>query len=223
MGVRVKICGITSVEDALAAGDAGADFIGVIVEIEGSPRAISSAAARNIIEESRVPVVVLLEKSPSDIEKLADSLRPYAIQLIGEAAPGMVEKLTSRISVRIWKTVQVPQRGAGDALLAGLRAVIAQYHSAGIDAVVLDTLVKLPDKQYKGGTGQVCDWDTAQQLVAQSPLPLFLAGGINPSNAREAITAVHPYGIDVSSGVEAAPGRKDLHKIVALMRIVRSA
>lgn len=223
MSVRVKICGITSVEDALAAGDAGADFIGVIVEIEGSPRAVSSEAARRIIEESSVPVVVLLEKSPSDIERIADSLQPYAIQLIGEASPGMVEKLVSRISTRIWKTVQVPQRCEGCAQLAGLQAVLEQYHSAGIDVIVLDTLVQLPDKLCKGGTGQVCDWDAAQQLAAQSPLPLLLAGGINPSNAHEAITAVHPYGIDVSSGVEKAPGRKDPHKIVALMRMVRSA
>jgi len=223
MGVRVKICGITSVEDALAAGDAGADFIGVIVEIEGTPRAVSSAAARRIIEESRVPVVVLLEKSPPDIERIADTLQPYAIQLIGEASPGMVEKLASRIRARIWKTVQVPQRGAEAAPLAGLRAVIEQYHSAGIEVVVLDTLVQRAHKTYKGGTGQVCDWDIAQQLAAQSPLPLFLAGGINPSNAHEAISAVHPHGIDVSSGVEKAPGKKDPQKIVALMRSVRSA
>jgi phosphoribosylanthranilate isomerase len=223
MDVRVKICGITSVEDALAAGDAGADFIGVIVEIEGTPRAVSSAAARRIIEESRVPVVALLEKSPPDIERIADSLQPYAIQLIGEAVPGMVEKLASRISARIWKTVQVPQRGADASPLAGLRSVIEQYHSAGIEAVVLDTLVQVADKTYKGGTGKECDWNIARQLMAQSPLPLFLAGGINPSNAQQAISAVHPYGIDVSSGVEKAPGKKDPQKIVALMRIVRSA
>ena len=222
MGIQVKICGITRVEDALAAGEAGADFIGVIVEIGGSPRSVSPATAERIIAASRVPVVVLLEKSPAEIEKIADSLQPYAVQLIGAAAPGMVEKLAARISARIWKTVQVPQRGTEDAPLAELRTVIEQYHSAGVAVVVLDTLVNLPDKQYKGGTGRVCDWETAQRLVAQSLLPLFLAGGITPSNAREAITSVHPAGIDLSSGVETSPGRKDPQKILDLMAIVRT-
>ena len=219
MGVRVKICGITSVEDALAAGEAGADFIGVIVEIDGSPRSISPAAARRIIDASRVPVVVLLEKSPADIERIADRLQPHAIQLIGETDPGMVESLASRISAGIWKTVQVPQQGSGDESLAGLQAFIEQYRSAGVAAVVLDTLIK----NRKGGTGQVCDWDIAQQLAAHAQLPLFLAGGLNPANVRAAIIAVHPYGIDLSSGVEAAPGKKDPQKIIALMRMVRSA
>ena len=223
MSVRVKICGITCVEDALAAGDAGADFIGVIVEIDGSPRSITPAAAKRIIGESRVPVVVLLEKSSADIVKIAERLQPHAIQLIGAAAPGMVETLASRISAKIWKTVQVPQRGAEGMSVSELRALITQYRAAGVDVIVLDTLVKLPGKTPKGGTGQVCDWDTAQQLAAEALLPLFLAGGISPSNARAAITAVHPYGIDLSSGVEKAPGKKDPRKITELMRMVRSA
>lgn len=223
MSVRVKICGITSVEDALAAGASGADFIGVIVEIDGSPRSISPAAAERIIGESPVPVVVLLEKSPAAIVKIAERLQPCAIQLIGAAAPGMVEKLASRISARIWKTLQVPQRGADGMSLRELRALITQYRAAGVDVIVLDTLVKLPGKTCKGGTGQVCDWDTAQQLAAEALLPLFLAGGISPANVREAITAVRPYGIDLSSGVEQAPGKKDPRKITELMRIVRTA
>jgi phosphoribosylanthranilate isomerase len=223
MSVRVKICGITRVEDALAAADSGADFIGVIVEIDGSPRSISPAAAKRIIEESRAPVVLLLEKSPADIEKITECLQPYAIQLIGAAAPGVVEKLASRISARIWKTVQVPQRGAQGMSANELREIMRQYRAAGVDVIVLDTLIKLPDKTLKGGTGQVCDWDTAQQLASEGLGPLFLAGGITPANAREAITRVRPYGIDLSSGVEEAPGKKDPRKIAELMRIVRTA
>jgi len=223
MSVRVKICGITRVEDALAAGESGADFIGVIVEIDSSPRSISPAAARRIIEESRVPVVVLLEKSPADIEKIAEHLQPYAIQLVGAAAPGMVEKLASRISAGIWKTVQVPQRGVKGMSASELVARITQYRAAGVNVIVLDTLIKRQDNPPKGGTGQVCDWETAQQLAAEVQLPLFLAGGISPSNAREAITTVRPYGIDLSSGVEEAPGEKDPRKITELMRIVRTA
>jgi phosphoribosylanthranilate isomerase len=222
MGIQVKICGITRVEDALAAAESGADFIGVIVEIGDSPRSVSPATAQRIIAASRAPVVMLLEKSPAEIEKIAGSLQPYAVQLVGEVEPETVERLVTRIRSRIWKTVQVPQRGAEHAPLAELRTLIEQYHSSGVEVVVLDTLVNLPDRQYKGGTGRVCDWETAQRLVAQSPLPLFLAGGITPSNAREAITSVHPAGIDLSSGVEAAPGKKDPHKIVELMRIVRT-
>jgi phosphoribosylanthranilate isomerase len=223
MSIRVKICGVTSVEDALAAAAVGADFVGVIVDIEGTPRAVSPAAAGRIIEKSRIPVVVLLEKTPADIERIANSLHPYAVQLIGATEPGMVETLAPRVSVRLWKTVQVPQRGAGDSALAGLRKLIERYHSAGIDIIVLDTLVVQADKTFKGGTGRVCDWNAARQLAAEAPLPLLLAGGIHPSNAREAIRTVHPWGIDVSSGVEEAPGKKDPHKIAALMRAARFA
>ena len=203
--------------------NAGADFIGVIVEIDGSPRSISLAAAKRIVEKSPAPVVVLLEKSLPDIEKIAERLQPYAIQLIGAAAPGMVEKLAPRISARIWKTMQVPQRGAEGMSVSELRALITQYRAAGVDVIVLDTLVKLKDTAIKGGTGQVCDWDIAQQLAAEALVPLFLAGGIGPANVRAAITAVRPYGIDLSSGVEQAPGKKDPRKIAELMRIVRTA
>jgi phosphoribosylanthranilate isomerase len=104
-----------------------------------------------------------------------------------------------------------------------LRALITQYRAAGVAAIVLDTLVKLKDTAIKGGTGQVCDWDIAQQLAAEALVPLFLAGGIGPANVRAAITAVRPYGIDLSSGVEQTPGKKDPRKIAELMRIVRTA
>lgn len=83
--------------------------------------------------------------------------------------------------------------------------------------MVLDTLVK----KKKGGTGQICDWSTAEKLVSSSPVPVFLAGGITPVNVKKALDQVQPYGIDVSSGVEIKPGRKDPQKIKQLMQNIK--
>ena len=93
---------------------------------------------------------------------------------------------------------------------------------AGIDAIVIDTVVgsKRQNRHY-GGTGQVSKWDIARSLVETIPVRVFLAGGINPENVQQAIEIVHPYGIDLCSGVEIAPGKKDLGKLRRLVLAVR--
>ena len=95
---------------------------------------------------------------------------------------------------------------------------INNYKNAGADTIVLDTLVS----KKKGGTGQTCDWDTAERLVKDIDMPLFLAGGINPENVCAAVRKVRPYGIDLSSGVEKAPAQKDPQKIRALVNNIKT-
>ena len=96
--------------------------------------------------------------------------------------------------------------------------LINKYKKAGTDAIILDTLVA----KKKGGTSQICDWDTAEKIVKAIDIPIFLAGGINPENVCDAVKKVRPYGIDLSSGVEKAPAEKDPEKILELVNNIRS-
>ena len=223
MGVAVKICGITSSEDARVATNAGADFIGVIAEIEGSPRSVSIETAKQLISSSTAPVVLLLEKKQPDVIRIANDLNPYAVQLIGHIEYTAVEHLKALIPCKIWKTMQIPQRDSAEVSAAEIDSQIENYRAAGVDVIVLDTLVSHRGSIKKGGTGVTCDWSMAHQIVVSAPLPIFLAGGITPLNVREAIKAVQPQGIDVSSGVELSLGKKDPDKIIQLIRTVRTA
>ena len=223
MDVEVKICGITNGEDARAAVAAGADYIGVIVEIEGSPRSVSIDAAQRIISSVTAPSVLLLEKQILDVIEIADELTPSAVQLIGRIEYSAIEHVRAHIVCAVWKTLQIPQRECDEGSVSAINRQIEDYRAAGVDAIVLDTLVQHRGLIKKGGTGQTCDWNIARAIVASAALPIFLAGGITPHNVREAVMAVRPQGIDVSSGVELRPGKKDPDKIQQLIQTVRAA
>src|SRR5512139_568986 len=105
MNVAVKICGITNSEDAHSASQAGADFIGVIVEIKGSPRSVSKETAQSVITSVSTPSILLLEKRPSEVINIASDLNPYAVQLIGHIECTAIEHLKAHISCNIWKTL----------------------------------------------------------------------------------------------------------------------
>jgi phosphoribosylanthranilate isomerase len=217
MKTFVKICGITTVEDAKTAASLGSDFIGVILEIEYSPRSVSIETANSIIDFSSAPVILLLEKPCNEIQDIASDIKPWGVQIVGKYPFSDIKRLKNTTECAVWKTVHIPKENGEKIPSADLKNIIEKYHGAGIDVVVLDTMAG----KKKGGTGQVCDWGTARELVESSPVPVFLAGGITPANAREAINQVKPYGIDLSSGVEKSPGRKDPEKISELMRNIK--
>jgi len=218
MKTNIKICGITRNSYAREAADAGADYIGIIVDINESPRNVSSKKAGEIIKASPIPAVVLLEKSINDTIKTALSLNPYAIQLIGAYTPEDIKHLKKELNCKFWKTISIPKTGTTKDAYATLFERISTYKKAGTDAIILDTLIA----KKKGGTGQTCDWDTAEKLVNDIDLPVFLAGGINPENVCDAIKKVRPYGIDLSSGVEKAPAQKDPGKVQTLVKNART-
>ena len=217
MKTNIKICGITRNSYAKEAANAGADYIGVIVDIKESPRNVSLKNAAEIIKSSPIPSVVLLEKNINDTIKAASALKPYAIQLIGEYTPIDIQYLKKALYCKIWKTISIPGTGTDETAYLSLLKLINSYKKAGTDAIILDTLVA----KKKGGTGQVCDWNTAEKLVKNINIPIFLAGGINPENVCDAVKKVRPYGIDLSSGVEKAPAQKDPEKIRALVNNLR--
>jgi phosphoribosylanthranilate isomerase len=211
MTVKIKICGITCREDAHAAQACGADYIGVIVNITDSRRSVTLRKAAEI-SSSLLSTVLLMEAPVETINTAIHRIRPHAVQLIGPFSFEDIKTLKGETNIEIWKSIHVPHHG--QSISQELKQQIKELHQAGIDALVLDTLV--PGQ--KGGTGQTCDWTTAARIVQSTELPVFLAGGLTPENVAQAITAVKPFGVDVSSGVESSPGRKNLEKVTQFIQ-----
>lgn len=205
MSVRVKICGITRVEDALAAVDAGADALGFMF-FEPSPRSVTHERAAGILRElppfvTRVAVFV----NPSaDKVRAAIALTGIdTLQFHGEESPGFCRQF----GLRVIKAFRMRD--------AESLTPLADFQS---EAWLLDSFVE--GKQ--GGTGAVFNWDLAAQAVKQGGR-VILAGGLTPENASDAVRRVRPYALDVSSGVEFAPGKKDAAKVRAFIEAAKGA
>ncbi|HKQ26137.1 MAG TPA: phosphoribosylanthranilate isomerase [Burkholderiales bacterium] len=205
MATAVKICGITRVEDALAAAHAGAHAIGLIFAAE-SPRRVSTAAARAIVEALPAfvtPVALFVDPQPAEVERVLDEVGPQLLQFHGDETPDFC----AGFSVPYIKVVRV---GPGVDLLQ-----YAGRHRAA-KGLLLDAFVE----GSRGGTGATFDWSL---IPAKLPLPLILAGGLDPDNVGDAVRRVRPWAVDVSSGVETAKGIKSAAKIAAFIRGVRDA
>jgi phosphoribosylanthranilate isomerase len=206
MPTRVKICGITTWEDARLSVDLGASALGFNF-YPLSPRAVSPADAWNIIR--RLPpfveaVGVFVNWPPVVVDALARALRLGAVQLHGAESPQEVAKLSGKH--RVIKAVQVKH---------GFRvASLARYR--GADGLLLDGFTR----GLHGGTGRTVDWKLAR--LARRYGRVILAGGLTAENVAEAIRIAEPYAVDVASGVEAKPGRKDAVKLRALFAAVES-
>lgn len=203
MVVRSKICGITRIEDALVAAEAGADAIGLVF-YDKSPRAVDVRQARAIL--AALPpfvtsVGLFVNASRCFIGEVLDAVPLDVLQFHGDETPEQCEG-----HGRPWfKALRVRP---GDDLHAEARRF------AGARAILLDAYVP----GVPGGTGERFDWSL---IPADLPMPLVLAGGLTPDNVTEAIASVRPYGVDVSGGVEAAKGIKDAAKVAAFIRRVR--
>lgn len=220
-GCLVKICGITSVADAGLAAAAGADYIGVLIEVSYSLRRQTILEAEPIFASSLIPAVALVHEMPPDhLTELVTRLRPFAVQFLsqdGTTIAGQLKKTAP--GLEIWQSLFLP---AADDKTASFNHTdmlrqIEQCRQAGIDAVVLDTAAVIKGSLRCGGTGAIGRWDQAARIVAEAALPAFLAGGITPENVRAAVTSVRPHGIDLSSGVELRAGQKSPDKLRRLM------
>ena len=204
--VKVKICGITNWPDARCAVEAGADFLGFNF-YRPSPRYISPAKARAIIR--RLPrgiaaVGVFVNEPDSSMRKIARAAGLDFLQLHGEETPELVAQL--RATLPVIKAVRV-QNGFQPAQLV-------RYRRAS--AFLLDGF----DPRRHGGTGNTFNWRLARRAGSRGRI--FLAGGLTAENVAEAIRVARPYAVDVCSGVESRPGRKDPARISALMDAVKS-
>lgn len=221
---RVKICGITSVHDAQFAADAGADYAGVLVEVAASERSLSPSKAVEIAKGSPIPTVLLLyNRTTADICAAVSQINPFAVQLLAQEPPQQVETLKRKVQCQLWKSVYLPAGSREDVDVRAVRAEMDAYCDAGADFLLFDTVDMSREKPRYGGTGKTCDWHVAGELIAESPLPIFFAGGIRPENVKAAIETIRPHGIDLCSGVEASKGIKDKRKLDRLMAEVQKA
>ncbi|NLG17598.1 MAG: phosphoribosylanthranilate isomerase [Fibrobacter sp.] len=204
MSIRVKICGITRYEDARIAVSLGVDALGFIFH-EGSPRNIKPSAAREITSQlppfvSRVGVFV--NQDLRTVVSIAQAAGIDTIQLHGSESP----ELCSQLPYPVIKAFSI--RADSDLSL------LQTYKTAGF---LLDTW----HQQMYGGTGSTFDWQIAQRACSQFD-NIILAGGLNPANLEEALSSVHPFGIDLNSGVEVKPGIKNPVKMREAIRIVKN-
>ena len=220
----VKICGITSIHDARLAADAGADYIGVLVDVAVSERTRTATQAAEIVSGSPLPTVLLLyNQTTSDIQEIVSHVQPFAVQLLGQESPQQVETLKREGTCEFWKSVYLPAGSPKNVDLPAVRQEMHAYQDAGADFLLFDSVDMSLEKPRYGGTGKTCDWHIAAQLIAESPLPVFFAGGIRPENVKAAIETIQPHGIDLCSGVEASKGVKDPRKLEQLMQQVKQA
>ena len=201
---RVKICGITNLEDARHAAACGADALGFVF-YPGSPRFVNPDTVRRIIAELPplvTAVGLFVNETPARIREMAAFCGLSTVQLHGDEEPDQCSYPPCRVikALRLEKTMK--------------DVVFASYQ---VSALLLDAYVP---NQF-GGTGQRCDWAQAATLATQHRV--ILAGGLNPENVAEAVRQVHPYGVDVSSGVETKPGQKDPEKVAQFIRMAKEA
>lgn len=206
-------------------------MVGFIVDVERSPRALAARAAVSLARSSELAVAVLLERpDPAGAARLARACGAAALQLVGGETPEEVAAVAcalrsgfpedARPSLLV--SVGVTVTGARAETLSGCAP--DELAAAGADAIVVDTATaRTPGVFEIGGTGMVSDWRRAAALVQASPVPVWLAGGLTPANVAEAMEALHPAGVDVSSGVESAPGVKDEALLEAFVAAVRAA
>lgn len=212
MGIEVKICGLKTPEALDAALEAGADFVG-FVHFPKSPRhlTLTEAAALTPRVRGRAGTVALVVDA--DDALLADIVAAFApdlLQLHGHESPERVAQIRARFGRPVMKALPVAQ--ASDLLLVPDYAAVA-------DRLLFDAKPP-PDAALPGGNGRVFDWNL---LAALDPgRPVMLSGGLDPSNVSQALARVRMDGVDVSSGVETAPGVKSPEKIHAFVRAVRA-
>jgi len=220
---KIKICGLTRREDLELVARMGADYGGLLIEVEQSHRSQSREQARRLRENAPLSLVmVTLNQSVEENIRLAEMLSPAALQLHGVETPENVAEIKQRVSCEIWKALHLPARESDETPdLQTLAATAKAYVDAGTDRFLVDASMTIKGQRQFGGTGKTVDWQTVRRLRERLDRPFFLAGGINPQNVVEALSVAHPFGVDLSSGVETVKGIKDPEKVLTLITRVR--
>jgi phosphoribosylanthranilate isomerase len=206
----VKICGITSPTDAVVAVEAGADAIGLVFWPR-SPRAVAPERAAEIaraLPEAVLRVGVFVDAPREEMARVAETVGLDLLQLHCDVGPESLAGLPRPVlqAVRVGN---------------GFERELATRYAADAAGILLDTRVD-GETAAPGGTGVPFDWSLVEGLARRVPF-LVLAGGLSPANVAEAVRRVRPHAVDVSSGVEALPGRKDPEKVRAFVEAARAA
>ena len=206
---KVKICGITNLQDALMSVKAGADFLGFNF-YEKSPRFVLPEKTSKIVEwlpDNIMKVGVFVNETADRICEIATIASLDAVQLHGDEANKFIEEVHTISGLPVIRAVRITPEFSLDNV----------KHSSA-EAVLLD---KYSLKEY-GGSGEVFDWSVAER-ISEIVERVYLAGGLTPENVGEAIRIVRPYAVDVASGVESLPGKKDPEKVAAFIAAVKKA
>jgi phosphoribosylanthranilate isomerase len=212
----VKICGMTNLEDALTAVDAGADAVGFVF-YEKSPRCVSVETAREIVQQlpAKVDKVgVFVNELPERVSAIADECGFTAVQFHGDE-----HRNPAQYALRGKTFFCIPVNQILSEARGGSGIFVGFPHFPESAAVVLDS----GNQEQRGGTGKTFAWGEAHSFVDQlrNRYSVVIAGGLAPSNVGWAIEYLHPWGVDVVSGVEASPGKKDPAKVRAFVKAVR--
>lgn len=194
---RLKVCCIASIAEANIAIAAGADALGLVARMPSGPGPISDDAIRAIATAVPPPIATFLLTSETDPAAVVDHViatRVNTVQLVDDTVlPDVYAALRSRTpSVRIVQVIHVRDRSSIDR---------AAHIAPSVDALLLDSGNPAAAVRELGGTGRIHDWALSREIVTHSPIPVFLAGGLSSANVAQAVHIVHPFGVDLCSGV----------------------
>jgi phosphoribosylanthranilate isomerase len=213
MTLLVKICGLSAPEALDVALDAGADMVGFVF-FPPSPRNLDFAAARPLGERVRgraQKVALTVDADDALLDAVVEALRPDLLQLHGQETPQRVEALRRRFGLPVMKAIAVETKSD--------LAAVAAYNEVA-DRLLFDARAPR-DATRPGGLGKAFDWHLLEKI--DPGVPFMLSGGLDAGNVAEALRITRAPGVDVSSGVERAPGVKDADKIRAFVRAARQA
>ncbi len=208
--MRVKVCGITRLEDAQIAVDAGVWAVGFIF-VRNTPRCLEPTQAKDIIKNLPDKVEkfgVFANNSPDEVINVSEEVGITKIQLHGEESPEYCSKIKMITEIDVIKAIRIKD-------MDDLKPI--KNYMGHISYVLLDTF----SEKQRGGTGKTFDWAIAKQ-AKRYDIPLIVAGGLNPDNIISAYTRVRPFALDMASGVEKEPGIKDPKKINSLKNIIEN-
>lgn len=205
--VKVKICGITNLEDALTATEAGADALGFILYLK-SKRFIKAKDVRKItlnLPPFILKVGVFVNEDPRNVLEILSYAHLDFAQLHGEETPEECEYIGANRVIKVFRLKEVSE------------VEKIEHYIGKIRAILLDTY----SKDSYGGTGKTFNWEIAKAVKERFDIPVILSGGLNPENVAKAIREVNPYAVDVSSGVETEPGKKDKEKVFQFVKVAK--
>ncbi len=205
--VRVKICGVTNLEDALIATEAGADALGFIIYSK-SKRFIKARVVRKItlnLPPFILKVGVFVNEDPRNVLEILSYAHLDFAQLHGDETPEECEYVGKNRVIKVFRLKEVSEVEKIEPYIGKIRAILLDTYS----------------KDSYGGTGKTFNWEIAKAVKERFDIPLILSGGLNPENVARAIREVNPYAVDVSSGVEIEPGKKDHKKVETFVKAAK--
>ena len=216
LSMRVKICGIRSLDEANGVIEAGADALGFHIELEHSHCPVAAETASGIISKLPPFISSVVVTSESDPKKLLDIMKctgATTLQLHKGVSPKTVNAVrTVLLNTKIYVAISI---------ISGESIAIAKKFENSADTVILDSINT--ETGARGGTGKTHDWSISKKIVESTSLPVILAGGLNPGNVVDAIKAVRPYAVDVNSGVSNPDGTKDFLRVKGFVERAKSA